>query len=172
MFTDAGQFHVRSGTTWKPPVATSNKFPELGGLTPQATYHVASPTKVAESITIVSNPTAVLYDYGADDSVAFNVKVPLKDEPAPGAPQGTGSSLWDFEVRDPSLYLKSGDWFRVWIAYSNGTVYQLDGAAVWKQWPAASMPFFAAKPNAPDPMKMRAAWFDAKLNRAYFAGPG
>ncbi len=171
VFTDSGQFHVRSGSAWKTPVATSAKFPELGGLTPRSTYHVASPTIVAESITIFSNPTAVIYDYKSDDSVVFEQKVTVPDEAPPGPPQGTGTVLWDFEVRDPSLYLKSGDWYRAYAGYANGNVYQLDGAFVWKSWPMGSAPFFAGKPNAPDPLKMRAAWFDAKLNRAYFVGP-
>ncbi|MFN8549796.1 MAG: hypothetical protein U0263_32680 [Polyangiaceae bacterium] len=172
VFTESGQFYLRAGGAWQAPVATTSKFPQLAGLTLGSVYHLASPPgdPIGETITFVANPTAVLYSYASNDTVAFDSKVTMKDEPTPGPPQGTGSVLWDFEFRDPAAQ-GTADYFRGWYGYSNGTMYQFDAAFVWKSWPFASAPFFAGKANAPDPSKMRAAWFDAKANRLYMTGP-
>ena len=51
-------------------------------------------------------------------------------QPAPGAPQGTSTVLWDFQVRDVSLAGVSADYWRGYYGYANGNVYQLDAAAV------------------------------------------
>jgi outer membrane protein assembly factor BamB len=173
VFTDAGKLYVRKAGTWQAPVNTTSKFPALSGLALGSVYHLASPPSspaLVEGLTFVANPTAVLYDYNADDSVVYVTKVTMKDDPAPAAPHGTGTILWDFEVRDAASH-GTANYFLGYYGYSNGMVYQLDAAAVWKSWPAASAPFFAGKTNAPTSTKMRAAWFDAKLNRAYFIGP-
>jgi len=174
VFTDAGKMHVRAAGTWLAPVSTASKFPALAAVSLKSVYHVASPPgqPLSESLTFVANPQAFIYAYAADDTVKLDSQVTMKDEAPPGPPQGSGTVLWDFEVRDPALWGTSADYFRGYYGYANGTLYQFDAAFAWKSWPLSSAPIFAGKPNAPSPTKMRAAWFDAKLNRAYFAGPG
>jgi hypothetical protein len=173
VFGENGDFYLRADGAWQPPVPIAEKFPALAGLTLRAVYHVASPpgAELSETITFSANPIAVAYDYKSNDSVVFLDQVTMQDDPPPAAPQASGTPLWDFEIRDPSLYGTAAEYFRAYYGYSNGNLYQFDAAFVWQSWPYAESPFFKDKVNAPDPLSMRAGYFDAKLDRAVLLGP-
>jgi hypothetical protein len=173
VFASDGKYYLRKSGVWQTPVAIATAFPALAGMTLRALYHVASPpgtTPLTEDLTFVDNPKAVLYRYNSNDSTVWEDSVTMTDDPTPAAPQGTGTALWSFEVRDTAKY-GTADYYRFYWGYSNGNFYQFDAAFVWKSWTIGQSPFWSGKANAPPTSGLQAAWTDAALNRFIVVGP-
>jgi hypothetical protein len=171
VFGQDGNYYVRADGAWQTPVPISTKFPILAPLTIGSVFHVSSPPGFAldEEVTFVANPTAVVYAYHSNDSVVFVDQVTMTDHPSPAPPQGSGTSVFDFELRDPTKHGQA-DYYLFYTYYSDGNFYQFDAAFDWAKWEVLKSPFWNGKPNAPVPGSIRAAWFDEKYARAQFIG--
>lgn len=171
VFGEDGNYYVRADGVWQPPMPIATRFPALGALNLNSVIHVSSPpgSPVDETLTFVANPIAVHYEYHSNDATVFVDQVTMADDPAPAAPQASGMSVFDFEIRDPAKYGQAG-YYLFYAYYSDGNLYRFDAAFDWMAWPVLESPFWSGKPNAPDPASLRAAWFDAKYARAHFIG--
>ncbi len=168
----ASTFYLRANGIWQPPVLTTQKFPALTGLTLRSVFHVASPPGMPldEGITFVSNPVAISYSYHSNDAVVYVDQITMNDEPSPGAPQYSGTQVFDFEIRDPAKY-GAADYYLFYLYYTDGKLYQFDAAFNWLSWPASQSPFWNGKPGAPNPSSIVAAWFDQGYQRVELIGP-
>lgn len=172
VFTAAGKYYLRSDGIWQKPVATTQVFAALSGLSLGSVYELPSAPgdPPDETLTFVANPTAVLYQYHSNDAVVYGKTVTMKDDPPPAAPQKSGTVLFDFEVRKPSAYGQA-DYVHLYSGYADGHLYRFDAAFNWVSWPFAQSPFWNGKANAPDPTTLTAAWTEAKLGIVDFVGP-
>ena len=182
VFADNGMFYLQDSGVWKPPVMTSNRFPEV--VNPAALntlYHVPSDWNqdpmmmpLTEGLDFVENPLVYAYNYFSDDTVQYITTVMANDEPLPGPKQATRKALWSFEVWNKSQ-IGMADGYVAWWGYDDGFVYKFPADFMWEQYLPAGGPLWAGKPGAPPWGGLQAAYFVGNpangIGTIYFIGP-
>lgn len=174
VWADDGKFYVRDATTWRTPQTTAVVFPQLAGRDFRGCYHQPSvpntpPASRVESLILVDNPTAILYDYLPDDTVQYTSSVTMTDEPAPyGAMKASKKARWVMRSWRPAQYGSAG-YLAEYSGYDNdGNVYFFDATpAPTNKWAFADAPIFAGKTNVPPRVDIMAAWRDDKIGAHY-----
>jgi hypothetical protein len=159
------------------PMPLAAAFPQVTGPVDGLTHvpyafevTVQPDAALQEGLLLLKIPQYWYYDYLPNDQRVFEKTGTAVDEPPPGAPQGTGKLLANFEILD----LANADAaarFRRFDVYADGNVYSFDAAFTWTKTPLAAHPFWSGRAGAPALGNVRAAYYDQARTTLHVLGP-
>jgi hypothetical protein len=167
--SEDGMLYERAQRVWLTPVPIAERFPAAEGIQVTAIAHLPRPETSREGVLLVETPVAVIYDLLENGGVELQEVRDLTDVDG-GAPQGTVANDWALTVSDPSQNGVDPEWLQWFNAYANGQVWKF-AALAWTQYSVADNPFFDGSAGEPDPLSVRAAYYDDTFERAHIIAP-
>ncbi len=171
VLTEDGVVHEQADGVWQSPEPIARRFPMAAGIDVSSIVHV--PGQAAddnEEIFFIATPTAVIYRQFENGGLELVEVVEQQDEDG-GAPQGTVANDWGLTISDPTGIGSDADWLVWYRAFANGEMWRFNAAAQWMVFPLEDNPFFGVAAGEPDPLQVRAAYYDDAFERAHFIAP-
>ncbi len=178
VITGDGTLYVQQdGGVWMSPMAITAAFPQITGPVDGITHipyafavTLQPDAALVESLLLQKVPQYWYYQYLPNDQRVFERTGTTVDVPPPGAPEGTGKLLANFEILD----LGNADaavHFRRFDVYGDGNVYSFDAAATWTKTPLGAHPFWSGRAGAPALGSIRATYYDQGSTTLHVIGP-
>lgn len=171
VLADDGNTYQQVQGMWLEPVVTEDHFAMLAGRTVDAISHTPNPQDpTIETLFLIADHHAVLYDLSQSGSVSFVDDIPLIDEPD-GPPHASGRPRWAFTRSNPADFGQL-DWLEWFYLYDDDVLYRSNANAEWAdQWDVLNNPFFTGAAGEPDPRMASATWYDDDLARLNVLAP-
>lgn len=156
---------------WLAPLVTDEHFAVLAGREVEVVTHVPSPDDpTLETLFLLADHSAVLYDLYDTGSVTFVDDVALIDEPG-GPPHASGRPRWAFTRARPQDFGQI-DWLEWFIAYDDDVLYYADANSQWSvAGPIDANDFFGGAAGEPDPRQASATWYEDDTGRLHVLAP-
>lgn len=156
---------------WQAPLVTDDHFAVLAGREVDAISHVPSPDDpTIETLFLLADHSAVLYDLYDTGSVTFVDDVALIDEPG-GPPHASGRPRWSFTRSRPQDFGQL-DWLEWFFAYDDDVLYYADANSQWSvAGPIQANDFFNGAADEPDPRQASATWYEDDTGRLHVLAP-
>ncbi len=169
--SDDGVVYEQADGVWQTPEPLARRFPMAGGLDVSAMAHTPSQdSEDYEDVFLVQTPVAVVYRQFENGGLELAQVSDLTDQDG-GAPQGTVDNDWTLGIIDPTGLGTDPDWLVWYAAYANGDMWRFNAAFEWEQYPLADNPFFGVAAGEPEPLEVRAAYYDDTFEIAHFIAP-
>lgn len=190
--TSSGLAYVQQDGDWQAPRSIASLFPDLDPTATLSSYtvpgswpQIGGPQEDRTTEQIVFSQTTF------DDARFFIYDVQVDLQPVltltgvPGDPTGdcdssctvcdgpnrpTDGEVWGFKILDPST-IGMAEAFRSFSLYQDDAFYQFGATFCWEGTPAAQSPLFAGKAGAPDPLEVKAAWYDDASQQVVMVAP-
>lgn len=156
---------------WLEPLVTDEHFAVLAGREVDAISHVPSPDDpTIETLFLIADHSAVLYDIYDTGNVTFVDDVALIDEPG-GPPHASGRPRWAFTRSRPQDFGRI-DWLEWFFAYDDDVLYHSDANSQWSvAGPIDANDFFSGAAGEPDPRQASATWYEDDTARLHVLAP-